>query len=154
MRVRAAQKFSFDHAGDDKIAGVPGPAGYLVGAVNAPDGCADDGEITLFGFQVKTSLLPSSSELCWAVRPRVICNDSLRRPISCKHLLPVYGREIPVKLCSLVTISDRGTRGAGRLSMASSWFLFFRFSFHLLCEILEHCVYRCDDAGVNSFNTS
>jgi hypothetical protein len=61
MRVRAAQKLSFDHAGDDKITGVPGPAGYLVGAVNALHRCADDGEITLFSPQVKPFLFPERS---------------------------------------------------------------------------------------------
>ena len=67
MRVRAAQKFSFDHAGNDKIAGVPGLAGNLVGAVNARHRSADDGKIALFNLQVTTFLFAENpSELCFA----------------------------------------------------------------------------------------
>ena len=35
LRVRAAQKFSFDHSGNNKIAGVPGLSRNLLAAVNA-----------------------------------------------------------------------------------------------------------------------
>jgi hypothetical protein len=57
MRVWAAQKLSFDHAGDNEIAGVPGPAGYLVGAVYAPDRCADYRKLAL-NLQAETSFSP------------------------------------------------------------------------------------------------
>jgi hypothetical protein len=36
---------------------------------------------------VKTFLLPSSSELCLAVTPGMICINSLRKPSSCKYIL-------------------------------------------------------------------
>jgi hypothetical protein len=56
MRVRAAQKFSFNHAGNNKITSVPGPAGNFIGTINSPDRSADDGEIAL-NVQVETFLL-------------------------------------------------------------------------------------------------
>src|SRR5688572_13528626 len=64
MRVRAAQEFSFDHSGNNKIAGVPGFPGNLLGAVNARHRCADDGKIAL-NLQVTTFLFAENpSELC------------------------------------------------------------------------------------------
>ena len=85
---QAAQKFSFDHAGNVQIAGVPGPARYLVDAVNAPDRCADDREITLLLAQVKTFLFPErSSYVCLASTERYFETAAL-----CRYILAVYWR--------------------------------------------------------------
>lgn len=64
MRVRAAQKISFDHSGNNKIAGVPGLPRNLLGAISARHRCADEGK-TAFNLQVITFLLADNpSELC------------------------------------------------------------------------------------------
>jgi hypothetical protein len=63
MRVRAAQKFSFDHSRNNKIAGVPGLSRNLLGAVNALHRGADD-RIAL-NLQVTTFLFAQNpSESC------------------------------------------------------------------------------------------